>query len=313
MSHKVNCLNLAYLFKASIGSINGSWTEGNVSTIKKITLPNGNQLPYISGQSLKYQVRKYWKEAGINLSEPSVAQKDKGVNYTLGNPTEFIDDDLLGFMIAEKKNNRRRTAPVRISPAIGSFPFRGDLDLGTKSKELQGEDMGAGGNIFETEISYNFYRVNALIELDRIGRFIKQELSKEEKEDLDLGIDIRKQRINNLLDAIQHIWGGGKQGRLLTDMSPKFVVFTLQSVKNPILLESLRVDENEYLDVDTLLQVLQDHSAILDPANIVIGMRSGIFGNESTIIAKAKEMEYDILSIGEAFQQVKEIINEAEF
>ena len=56
---------MAYIFKTSLGSINGSWTEGNVSTVKKITLPNGNQLPYVSGQSLKYQIRKAWVEMGF--------------------------------------------------------------------------------------------------------------------------------------------------------------------------------------------------------------------------------------------------------
>ena len=40
-NQNANCVNIAYIFKTSLGSINGSWTEGNVSTVKKITLPNG--------------------------------------------------------------------------------------------------------------------------------------------------------------------------------------------------------------------------------------------------------------------------------
>jgi len=63
----INCVNIAYIFKTSLGSINGSWTEGNVSTVKKITLPNGQQIPYVSGQSLKYQIRKAWKEMGLSI------------------------------------------------------------------------------------------------------------------------------------------------------------------------------------------------------------------------------------------------------
>ena len=63
--NKINCLNIAYIFKTSLGSVNGSWTEGNVNTVKKITLPNGSQLPYVSGQSTKYQIRKAGKEMGL--------------------------------------------------------------------------------------------------------------------------------------------------------------------------------------------------------------------------------------------------------
>ena len=60
--NKVNCVNIAYLFKTSVGSINGSFTEGNVSTVKKITLPDGRILPYVSGQSLRHQIRKKMEE-----------------------------------------------------------------------------------------------------------------------------------------------------------------------------------------------------------------------------------------------------------
>jgi CRISPR-associated protein Cst2 len=58
----VNCVNIAYIFKTSLGSINGSWTEGNVSTVKKITLPNGTQLPYVSGQSINIKFVRHGKK-----------------------------------------------------------------------------------------------------------------------------------------------------------------------------------------------------------------------------------------------------------
>ena len=98
----INCVNIAYIFKTSLGSINGSWTEGNVSTVKKITLPNGTQIPYVSGQSMKYQIRKAWKEMGLadKLSEVKQAEKKAGVDFTSGEPNLYLDDDLLGYMIA---------------------------------------------------------------------------------------------------------------------------------------------------------------------------------------------------------------------
>lgn len=279
--NRVNCLNIAYVFKTSLGSINGSWTEGNVSTVKKITTPNGQQIPYVSGQSLKFQIRKAWKEMGLGelLSEIKQAEKKVGVDFTAGEPNNYIDDDLLGYMIASTGENRRRTAVVRTSAAIGIFPFRNDRDLGTKSKEQTGGDVSSGGNIFETEIYYNYFRVNFLIELDRLGVYQDFELTKDSKGKVaNLTIEQKRKRLIHLLNAITNIWGGGKQSRLLTDMSPKFLAVTFQSAKSPIFLETLTVSENEELNTKAVIEVLEGSSSIIQ--NSFIGVQSGIFKND---------------------------------
>lgn len=292
----INCLNIAYIFKTSLGSINGSWTEGNVSTVKKITTPNGLQIPYISGQSLKYQIRKAWKEMGLNelLSEVKQTTISKGVDFSEGEPIKYIDDDLLGYMITGKKGtseeNRRRTAVVRTSAAIGIFPFRNDRDLGTKSKEQTGGDVSAGGNIFETEIYYNYFRVNFLIELDRLGVYQDFELAKAVKGKVkNLSIEDKRIRLKYLLEAITNIWGGGKQSRLLTDMSPKFLAVTFQNAKNPIFLETLTVSENEELNTKAVEEVLSGNSNIIQ--NQFIGVQSGIFKND--VATKLKDFNPD--------------------
>lgn len=283
--NNVNCLNIAYIFKTSLGSINGSWTEGNVSTVKKITTPNGQQIPYVSGQSLKYQIRRAWKELGLGelLSEVKQTTISKGVNFTEGEPNKYIDDDLLGYMITAKKGsneeNRRRTAVVRTSAAIGIFPFRNDRDLGTKSKEETGGDVSSGGNIFETEIYYNYFRVNFLIELDRLGVYQDFELAKASKGKVaNLAIEQKRERLTHLLKAISNIWGGGKQSRLLTDMSPKFLAVTFQNAKSPIFLETLTVSENEELNTKAIIEVLKGNSNIIQDK--FIGVQSGIFKND---------------------------------
>jgi CRISPR-associated protein Cst2 len=283
---KVNCINIAYIFKTSLGSINGSWTEGNVSTVKKITLPDGRLLPYVSGQSLKYQIRKAWVDMGLKeqLSEVKQSEVAAGVNFTAGDPATYLDDDLLGFMIASSGENRRRTAPVRTSAAIGLFPYRGDRDWGTKSKEQTGGDVSAGGNIFETEVYYNYFKVNILIEVDRIGSFLPSELHTDKKKNAQnhsVVLEKRKERVENLFKALSQIWGGGKQSRIMTDMSPKFLAITFQTAKSPIFLESLNVSENEELDTKTIKEVLDDNSTIIK--NKFLGVRSGIFKNDVLI------------------------------
>lgn len=306
--NKVNCLNIAYIFKTSLGSINGSWTEGNISTVKKITLPNGHQLPYVSAQSLKYQIRKAWKEMGLAevLSDVKQAEKKAGVNFTAGEPDKYLDDDLLGYMIASSGENRRRTAVVRTSAAIGLFPYRNDRDLGTKSKEEVGGDVSSGGNIFETEIYYNYFRVNFLIELDRLGNFQDFELSKNSKGNVPkLGIDVRRKRVIQFLEALEYIWGGGKQSRLLTDISPKFLAITFQNAKAPIFLETLTVSENEELNVDAIKDVLAGNNKIISKQ--LLGIQSGIFKNN--VSAELSNVE----NIQETFENAKNYIKTLDF
>lgn len=297
-TEKVNCVNIAYLFKTSLGSINGSWTEGNVSTVKKITLPDGTLRPYISGQSIKYQIRKAWIDLGLGnqLSEIKQAEKTAGVNFTAGNPEMYLDDDLMGYMIASSGENRRRTAPVRTSAAIGLFPYKGDRDLGTKSKEQVGGDVTSGANIFETEIYYNYFKVNILIELDRLGNFQPFELEGKGKgKATSISIEKRKERLENLFKALSQMWGGGKQSRFLTDMSPKFLAITFQNSKAPIFLESLNVSESEELDTKTINEVLTDNGKTIKKQ--IIGVRSGIFKNEVD-----KQIE-NVVSIQTAFDE----------
>jgi CRISPR-associated protein Cst2 len=308
-ANQINCVNIAYIFKTSLGSINGSWTEGNVSTVKKITLPNGTQIPYVSGQSLKYQIRKAWKELGLNnlLSEVKQAEKTTGVDFTSGEPNLYLDDDLLGYMIASTGENRRRTAVVRTSAAIGLFPFRNDRDLGTKSKEQTGGDVSAGGNIFETEIYYNYFRVNILVELDRLGVFQNFELAKANKGKVQpLTVEQKRERLNYLMKALSHIWGGGKQSRLLTDMSPKFLAITFQSAKSPIFLETLTVSENEELNTKAINEVLTGNSTIIQKQ--LFGVQSGIFKNDDKISGLS-----EISTIQTTFDNAIDYINKLNF
>ncbi|MCF6159329.1 MAG: type I-B CRISPR-associated protein Cas7/Cst2/DevR [wastewater metagenome] len=296
-----NCLNIGYIFKTSLGSINGSFTEGNVATTKKITCLDGRVMPYISGQSLKYALRAKLRELGCSLSPLFSAENSKGVDITAGAP-HFIDDDLFGYMIASKRENRRRTAPVRVSAAIALSVFKGDRDLGTKYKEgVEGKSMEAGGNLFETEMYYNFFRTDILIELDRIGRFKGYELEKKEKgekpEPIELPLQERKKRVVALLESIRTLWGGGKQSRFMTDLSPKFIIYTRQSKKSPIFLESFCMDKNEALYIHPVLEVLKD-SPFID--NTVVGLRSGIFLNEEEIKSKLSDAGYRIMTVNEA-------------
>lgn len=314
---KTNCISSTYIFKTTLGSVNGSFTEGNVATIKKITTPDGHMRPYISGQSQRHAIRAIIAETGVSMSPLFGVENKKGVDVTAGLPEQYIDDDLFGFMIAVEGKNRRRTAPARVAAAVGLFPYRGDRDLGTKSKEgTDDEGMGAGGNMFETEIYYNYFRSTVLLEVDRVGVFRPFELSKEEKENIaknkvkTLSLEERRKRITMFYSALLTLWGGGKQSRVLTDLAPKFIVTTLQSAKSPILLEGVIMTEREELCVEPVIETLTDNKGIIQ--NTFIGLRSGTFMNEEKVKAELQKAGFTVKPVNESISELLSTINTIE-
>ncbi|MFA0768844.1 MAG: hypothetical protein OXFUSZZB_002172 [Candidatus Fervidibacter sp.] len=136
---------IGYLAKVSAANVNASHTEGNVVVAKKVTLPDGTTVPYISGQAIRRMLRDRLEELGYPLSEPFATVSGQEVTPPV-RPWEFIDEDLFGYL--DPSGGRRRTSPVRVSAAVGLFPFQGDRDLGTRSFERFGQAMAAGGNMF---------------------------------------------------------------------------------------------------------------------------------------------------------------------
>lgn len=285
---QAKCLTITYLTKASYASLNGSDKEAdNISSIKKIQMFDGSEYPYKSSQAVRRDLREQLAVLGERLSEAETAKQAKGAATTQGKPQEFIDDDLFGFMIADKETVKR-TSPVRVSPLISLEPYRGELDFATN---YMGVKAGGNPNIFESEIHSGFYRGTILIELDRVG------VADAATYELNIENSEKKRRVTVLLDAIQNLWGVGRQSRFLADISPKFICAATLAVKNPIFLECLKVNEQGMVEMPLIESTINDYVAVLKYS--VLGERKGFFPQDS---AKA-------LPMGEAFTNIKSWLN----
>ncbi len=290
---KVKAITIDFISKTTIGSVNGADTEiENAPTVKKITLREGVQIPYISAQAIKRYIRDIWHERRLSLSEPQPTE-GKGVQSTKRDPLNYIDDDLFGFMFEEKE---RRTAPVRIKPAHGNLVFFGDKDYGTHM-QITAEGSREAGNIFETEMYYNFFSNTVLVEVDRIGcgrdpkeNFGGKECVKETK----------IERLTYLLEAIRDLWGGGRQSRFLTDISPKFAIISFLSIKKPYLLEVIGTDNNGNIKIDNIKSSFSENESIIKRR--FIGITDGIFANTD----EARKQWSDVKATREAFDKAIE-------
>lgn len=307
MSEKSSkCLNIAFIFRVSVGSINSSFSEENISIVKKVTLPDGREIPYISGQAMRRYIRDKWVEMGEDISP--VHRVSVGGAASAGsecNPVNYIDDDLFGFMLVTKDEIKKRTSPVRISPAIAFYPFQDDRDLGVRVTEEGKKDPKKMMPPFETEVYYNYFVCNVLVDLERICHFGDDSYGKE-KHPKDLDAKKKRERLEFLVRAIRDLWGGGKQARFLTDIAPKFVIYTRQSVKKPVFLERIKMQENETIDTASIATTLEDEEDIVN--QIVIGVADGFggikVGQKISYKREDENIEVPVEAIGEAFEKI---------
>lgn len=302
---KSKAIVIGYVAKVSAGNVNASHTEGNVVVAKKVTLPDGTTIPYISGQALRRMLRDRLKDLGCSLSEPSAKVSGQEVTPPV-RPWEFIDEDLFGYL--DPSGGRRRTSPVRVSAAIGLFPFQGDRDLGTRSFERFGQTMEAGGNLFETEMYYNLFKGVVLVELDRVGVFPAQETG--EKETRTLKPTERRRRLKDLLKALSLLWGGGRTARMLVDLSPKFLAYARMTAKHPAFLEALTLqyeDGKPHLELEPLKNALDKFAEYREQT--LFGLEPGTFGNEEEIRKELRPYG-EVLTVHEAIKKAQEDLDE---
>jgi len=295
---------IGYLAKVSAANVNASHTEGNVVVAKKVTLPDGTTVPYISGQAIRRMLRDRLEELGYPLSEPFATVSGQEVTPPV-RPWEFIDEDLFGYL--DPSGGRRRTSPVRVSAAVGLFTFQGDRDLGTRSFERFGQAMVAGGNMFETELYANLFKGTVLVELDRVGVFKPIETG--EKNERILPADERTKRLQTLFEALNILWGGGRTARMLADLSPKFLAYARLRVKHPVFLEAFAAhyEDGKYaLELAPLVNALQKFADYREQT--LFGIEPGIFGNEEEIRAALQEYG-EVLTVHEALARAKEDVS----
>lgn len=282
-----NSLTITYLSKVSFSSLNGSDKEvDNINPIKKITLNDGEEVPYVSSQAIRRALRDKIKELGNKLSPVDVSSTEKGAPKTALDPIKYIDDDLFGYMDASKGKDgaagtsNTRTSPIRVESLMALATYKGDLDYATN---FMGKKIGLNPNIFETEIHSGVYRGTILIELDRVGREtrIKDEDTRE-LETVDLVDDEEKaSRVIAFLHALQTLWSQGRQTRFLADISPKFIAAALMKSKNPIFLEAVDLKEDGKVNINKLNSVVSDYDKFV--ADHVFATQEAVFSMQDGV------------------------------
>jgi CRISPR-associated protein Cst2 len=123
------------------GNVNADEVIGTRITLKKMYSSGGEVLPFVSARAVKYAIRQALKEKGFEidpLQENPKAEESLRLADT-GNPIEFIDNDLFGYMVTKGRNEvaRKRQAPVAFSyfKALKDTPIKAEFAARFPRKE----------------------------------------------------------------------------------------------------------------------------------------------------------------------------------
>lgn len=233
--------------------------EGNITTLQKI-LWNGEVHTTVSAEAIRWAIRYYWQRSGKKVNRvwheetndhkwqdedwlPWTDPQGKGK----GKET-YIDDDVLGFMLAEagkaegneaEEGDGKKKRPVKgtcdkrrgaleLTRALSLTPFTGDITFNAKSGEKTSTSL-YGTEVHATRYQYGFA--------------LTPESLREKSHVLDV--------VDAVVDLAEV---AGNQSRFLYDFSPDGVIFRLTDDFAPRFLYGFRLDSTGQLTLPEIMQ-----------------------------------------------------------
>jgi CRISPR-associated protein Cst2 len=242
--------------------------EGNITTLQKL-LWNGEVHTTISAEAIRWAIRYYWQRKGLPVNREWDEdandhrwQDPKWERWVKGD-YDYVDDDVLGFMVAEagkaegneaeaaqgKKKTRvkgtatKRRGALEVTRAISLTPFAGDITFNAKSGEKSSTSL-YGTEVHATRYQYGFA--------------LTPEWLREQSRTLPV------------IDAIVGLSAvAGNQSRFLYDFSPESVIFRWTDDFAPRLLYGFQLTgEQPQLGEEVRRRI---ESGDIEPKELIVG------------------------------------------
>ena len=278
-------LTLTMVFEAE--SANYGEGVGNVSALKKLSRDKGDQYTYISRQAIRYNIIEQLSEPMAEVE--NIGSGDKTVIQFSPNTTikDYPELDFFGYLKTDKEI-KKRSAKVRLSNAVSTETFKGDLDFLT-NKGLA-DRIGSNMNIAQAEIHKSYYVYTITADLEKIGI--------DENDKLELDNNEKCRRVQKLLDTVAFLYRDIRGRR--ENLSPLFAVGGVYDIKNPIFENLVSVKENK-ISVEKIEKGIFDFMK----ADTYCGFIEGKFDNDKEIKEKLNG-----LSMPEFFNILKKKVSD---
>ncbi len=277
----------AIITTPGIAANNRGENDGNITTLQKI-LWGGQVCTTVSAEAIRWAVRYFWQMTGIPVNRVWDENKadhvwqdprwqawtdEKAVTKAFpaemskpgeGSVPHYIDDDILGFMLAEAAKSEgsdeeepaggkgkkaakgtcdKRRGVLEIARAISLTPFAGDITFNAKSGE-KGRTSLYGTEVHATRYQYGFAMTP--------------------------GRARRPERVMNVLDAVAALGEvAGNHSRFLYDFSPESIVLRICHDPAPRILYCFRQADDNSVTIPGLIARIQ--AGDIDAGELYVG------------------------------------------
>lgn len=269
------------------GAPNNGNGDGNVSPVKQMWRDR-ECFPYVSAQAYRRWLRDTLA-AGTEASPVFRSKSGKNQQaYTAGEPHQYLDDDLFGYMRAVKDDETQRDSVLSVGTLLATTPNRPVEDFGTMSRGFAADENPVlhGHEFYGADLA-----TDVVVDVARIGTFPlggaghRRNLNDEQRtaalelpgasmlaataddvatgfrgiDAVRLGIEERRDRLARLLLAVSETAGGAKQALHFTDVTPSFVLLApIAGGVNPFTRIVQRGPKGTQVSADVLAAAIDD-------------------------------------------------------
>lgn len=284
---------------------NRAENEGNITTLQKV-LWQGETHSTVSAEAIRFALRRClgaMEETNRTWDEDLRANVWKDHQFSGWGSEEgetHIDDDLLGYMIAEAakddgSGNKKGSATVRravleVTRAVSLTPWAGDVTFnaaspGATPSASKGENKNKNPVPYGTELHATRYQYGIALTPERLRD---------------------QSRTAKAIESLCNLGTvAGNHGRFLFDFSPETVVFRITSDPAPRLLYCFNTDDNgKTVSADALVQRIE--SKDINPQELIVGVSE----LKSQLAVELEKLEVKCTGVKAACQAAVSRINE---
>lgn len=283
------------------GAPNNGEGEDNTGVVKSVWAGR-KRYPYVSAQAFRR-----WLRDSLPAPETRspVTKAGSGRNqqaFTAGRPDLYLDDDLFGYMVAQKADKGgsvQRDTVLATGTLLSVTPQRRTIDFGTMTR---GFPAGEAPVIHQHELYTAELAGDILLDLPRAGTFeldgsgLRRNLApaaaaeavKNGSAEVDfrgtrsirLPMAERRRRVALLLRTLAEVRGGAKKALHYGDRAPALVLLApLKGGNNPFTRVLRSRDDEAFFDCDVLREELGAWQGEID-GQVLLGWAPGFLGDQ---------------------------------
>lgn len=288
-----------------------SSSADNSSATKYIRSRNGENFPYVSAQAFRYWLRTTLEDnSDSGWVKALIFRDDKNnVAHTDANPIKYWDDDLFGYMRANKKSQDfgtytpgtvTRIAPLRVSTLVSIAPVTITDDFGVMARH-EGNPVTFEHQFYRTTLkglfsldlwacgTFSYRNRTGFRNLDETRLALAQEQALQHLESHQcyrLSIEERIRRVRALFEGMARLEGGAKQTIHYTAVAPALVILAVTKGGNNIFNYAIGEGRSEkrglpVVNIEAVQETLEVFGdELLSP--VYVGWAKGFHDDERT-------------------------------